>query len=56
VPDDTHDDHGQKHYTGNAEISHSVRCFEALENRPNLQADEDERENGQAKTTVSYTA
>ncbi len=47
VPGEAHDDHRQQDGTSDGEVPPSLGWFQALENRPNLQADEDEREDVQ---------
>jgi len=47
VPGEAHDDHGQQDRAGDGKVSRPVRCFQALKNWPNLQADEDERQDVQ---------
>ena len=47
VPGEAHDDDGQQDRAGDGEVPPAVRGFQALENRPNLQADEDERQDVQ---------
>jgi hypothetical protein len=47
VPDKAHDDHSQQDRAGDCKVSPSICWFQALENWPNLQADEDESQDVQ---------
>ena len=47
VPREADNDDGQQNGSGDREVSPAVRCFEALQNRPDLQANEDERQDVQ---------
>ena len=47
VPGEAHDHHGQQDRDRHDDITPAVRCLQALENRANLQADENERQDVQ---------
>ena len=44
VPDEAHNDHSQEDGACYSEIAAAIACLQAFDNRANLQADEDERQ------------